>query len=178
MPNKKSRIIVLEDDRVSRRLVAHILEQAGYEVIECSEGRDAIHLAQMHPPQAMIVDVMLPDMRGTQVVGELKKYPQCRDVKSIFLTGILKQKAGDATRAVSFKVEGEDYPALPKPLSPSVLLPLLRRSLGSWHALSADQEPNQPMPANTERKGIGAISAPVERQPIIENIDKSPLWKR
>lgn len=65
---RKPRILILEDDRSSRKMLVMILEKAGYVVLDCGEGRDAIHMACMHPPEVMLVDVMLPDMNGTDVV--------------------------------------------------------------------------------------------------------------
>ncbi len=116
----KHRVVVVEDDRTSRKLIARILEQAGYDVLECGEGKDALHIVEMNPPRAMIVDVMLPDMRGTKIVEELTYNNDCRFTKYLFLTGLLSKKSQKAS--YFFEIEGERYRALPKPIRKGQLL--------------------------------------------------------
>lgn len=120
---KKYRIFVVEDDRTSRKLLSRMLEKEGYDVVECYEGRDAIHLATEWPPTAMLIDVVLPDMQGTEIIEALEEYPQCRHIKSLFLTGLLKKKAED--QKFHFKIKGINYRALPKPIQKPKLLSLL-----------------------------------------------------
>ena len=121
----KDRILVLEDDRTSRKLLARTLESAGYDVIECAEGKDAIHFTMMYPPRVIVADVMLPDISGTEVVEELKKLPACRHMKTIFLTGLLSKKESDLKLTYKFEVGGKHYRALSKPVRKTLLLKLL-----------------------------------------------------
>ncbi|MCH6256224.1 response regulator [Puniceicoccaceae bacterium K14] len=122
---RKPRVFVIEDDRPSRRMICKILEKAGYDPIECPEGRDAIHMALMHPPEAMLVDVMLPDMQGTEVVKELEARKDCQFIEYIFLTAILSERAGNKNSKFFFEVEDKRYQALPKPIKKRILLELL-----------------------------------------------------
>lgn len=126
---RKHRIFVLEDDRVSRKLITHCLDDAGYESIECPEGKDALHGAELWPPTVMIVDVMLPDMQGTDLVALLREDTALRDIRIIFLTGILKGKpVGNEHR---FKIGDEFFPALAKPINFPQLLDLVAREVGT-----------------------------------------------
>lgn len=118
---------MVEDDRTTRKLLIRILEEAGYDVIDCGEGRDGIHLAQMSQPIAMLIDVMLPDMEGTKIVEELEYLPNCRYIKSIFLTSILKNK--ERGTKYRFEIEGKEYKALAKPVRKSHLLKLLKEAI-------------------------------------------------
>lgn len=122
MPSAKNkhRIVVVEDDRTSRKLLTRILEQAGYDALECGEGRDALHIAEMNAPRAMVIDVMLPDMQGQKIVEELTHNKDCRFTKYIFLTGILSKK--DSSKNYFFKIDGKRYRALPKPVRKGQLL--------------------------------------------------------
>ncbi|MBD5780531.1 response regulator [Pelagicoccus sp. NFK12] len=119
-PKSKHRVVVVEDDRTSRKLITRILEQAGYDVLECGEGKDALHIAEMNPPRAMIVDVMLPDMKGTKIVEELTYNNDCRFTKYLFLTGILANRA--AKPNYFFQIDGARYRALSKPIRKGQLL--------------------------------------------------------
>lgn len=116
----KHRVVVVEDDRTSRKLIAKILEQAGYDVLECGEAKDALHIVEMNPPRAMIIDVMLPDMKGTKIVEELSYNNDCRFTKYFFLTGILAKKSHKPN--YFFEIDGERYRALPKPIRKGQLL--------------------------------------------------------
>ncbi|MDQ8179254.1 response regulator [Pelagicoccus sp. SDUM812005] len=116
----KHRVVVVEDDNTSRKLIARILEQAGYDVLECAHGKDALHIAEMNPPRAMIVDVMLPDTKGTKIVQELTYNKDCRFTKYLFLTGILSKRSEKSN--YFFEIDGERYRALPKPIRKGQLL--------------------------------------------------------
>lgn len=170
---------MLEDDRTSRKLLVWILEQAGYDVIECSEGRDAIHMSMMNPPAVIVVDVMLPDMRGTDVVEELLSLPACRHIKSIFLTGILTRKAQESDSQFHFDVNGRSYRALAKPVRKSVLLRLLRETVAEADAEAQER-------ARADRRGAApdseharqGVSADAAAPDIDEDAMKnSPLWE-
>lgn len=122
-PRSKHRIVVVEDDRTSRKILASIIENAGYNVIECAEAKDALHIVEMWPPEAMVIDVMLPDMQGTELVEELSQNPEFRFTQCIFLTGILSKK--DANNDYFFDVKGVPHRALSKPVKKNHLLQLL-----------------------------------------------------
>ena len=65
------KIILLEDDRSSSRLLATFLEKKGFDVIESREGRYAIELSIKERPDLLIADIMLPDMNGSEAVKQL-----------------------------------------------------------------------------------------------------------
>lgn len=120
---KKHRIFVIEDDRVTRKLITRCLDEAGYESVECPEGKDAIHAAEMWAPTAMIVDVMLPDCQGPDIVEEILEDPRCKDIKVVFLTSILANKP--ANSHYYFNIAGKRYPAMRKPIDFKKLLALI-----------------------------------------------------
>lgn len=135
---QKHRVIVVEDDRTSRALICGILQNAGYDTLECSEGRDALHMAEMNPPRAMVIDVMLPDMQGTRIVEELSLNNDCRFTKCLFLTGILSKKPKD--KKYYFDLAGKRYKALAKPIRKSQLLEHLAASVKSSQELELSEK--------------------------------------
>ena len=66
------RILVVEDDEKSRRLLADVLGWHGYEVAAAASGEDGLALARMHRPQAALLDIQLPGIDGYQVLAELR----------------------------------------------------------------------------------------------------------
>ncbi len=122
------KIILLEDDRASARLVSTFLRTKGYEVIESHEGRGAIELALREKPDLLIADVLLPDMHGSEAVKQLRASQTLYDLKVLFLTSLLS-KSSTAGQETRLTVSGREYPALSKPFKPALLAEIVERLL-------------------------------------------------
>lgn len=57
------KILIADDDVVTLRLVGQVLQRQGYEIIEASNGSQAVAQARSETPNLIILDVMMPDMR-------------------------------------------------------------------------------------------------------------------
>jgi CheY-like chemotaxis protein len=66
------RVLAVDDDAVSRRLVTAALEEGGFEVIEATGGRDGIERARAAPVDLIVCDLMMPDVDGFAVVAALQ----------------------------------------------------------------------------------------------------------
>ena len=122
------KIILLEDDRASARLLSTFLESKGYRVMESHEGRFAIELALREKPDLLIADILLPDMHGSEAVKQLRASSVTHDLKVLFLTSLLN-KSNSAGQETRLTVSGRDYPALSKPFKPAVLAEVVDRLL-------------------------------------------------
>lgn len=127
MPDSK-KIILLEDDKASARLLSTFLESKGYDVQESYEGRFAIEMALRETPDLMIVDVLLPDMHGSEAVKKLTATDRMHDMKVLFLTSLLS-KSTEAGKVTRLKVAGKEYPALSKPFKPASLEAIVAKML-------------------------------------------------
>ena len=79
------RILVIDDDADIREIIAEMLMDAGYEVVEASSGREGIRLFRHVPFDLVITDLIMPEKDGLEVVMELRKdFPE---VKIITLSG-------------------------------------------------------------------------------------------
>lgn len=123
------KIILLEDDKASARLVSTFLESKGYQVAESYEGRFAIEMALREKPDLLIADVLLPDMHGSEAVKQLRGSASMHDLKVLFLTSLLS-KSNTAGQETKLTVAGREYPALSKPFKPAVLAEIVDRILG------------------------------------------------
>lgn len=86
----KKRILVVDDDPMMTSLVTNNLEQTGlYEVRTENLGRRAIEAAREFRPDLILLDVMMPDMLGTEIAAQLQADPVLRTTKFIFLTGVV-----------------------------------------------------------------------------------------
>ena len=105
-------VVVVEDDRKIARVVALYLEEAGYRVVLADTGRKALEAAKKETPLLVILDLMLPDTSGEQVIQE----QELGDVPVIILTS----KSSEEDRVVGFARGADDY--VVKPFRPRELV--------------------------------------------------------
>lgn len=72
--NGGKRILVVDDERDVRSLVCHILLDQGYQVDSAVDGRDALDKIQASPPDLVVLDLMMPELDGWQVLRELQSF--------------------------------------------------------------------------------------------------------
>ena len=82
-----ARILVVEDEAGIRALVRKILRRQGYEVLEASNGDEALIVCREHPGtlDLLITDVMMPQMGGRELVDRMRE--QCRGMKVLYVSG-------------------------------------------------------------------------------------------
>lgn len=109
------RILVVDDEPDITALVAYHLAKAGYRVSTAANGPDALKAAREERPDVVILDVMLPGVSGYDVLAELRRREETRDVGVILLTA--RREEPDRIRGLS--LGADDY--LTKPFSPAEL---------------------------------------------------------
>jgi CheY-like chemotaxis protein len=81
------RILIVDDEDDIREVAQVSLELVGqYEVLTASSGRDGVQSARNEHPDAILLDVMMPDMDGPATLAELLADPLTRDIPVVFLT--------------------------------------------------------------------------------------------
>ena len=86
MSDKGARILYIEDDHASRRLVERVLTSRGYEVYVASEGLEGINLAREKNPELILMDINLPNMDGREITTRLRSLPNFSNVPIVALT--------------------------------------------------------------------------------------------
>jgi two-component system, chemotaxis family, chemotaxis protein CheY len=83
--NTMSSVLVVDDEDQVRQLIRETLEQAGYQVTEARDGKDALQQYRLAPADLVIMDILMPDQDGLESIATLKReYP---NVKIIAITG-------------------------------------------------------------------------------------------
>jgi two-component system OmpR family response regulator len=82
------RILVVDDNQELLSLLTQLFENAGYEVVAASRGKQAVELARAQPPLAAVLDILLPDMMGYHLADALRK--EQPELPLIFITGVFK----------------------------------------------------------------------------------------
>jgi CheY-like chemotaxis protein len=82
----KKKILIIEDDLKCRMLGKDLLEIAGFEVLEATHGSEGIALALKERPDAIVMDLRLPDMRGGEIARELRRNAATGEFPIIYVT--------------------------------------------------------------------------------------------
>ena len=109
------RILVVDDEPDITALVAYHLAKTGYRVSTATNGADALRSAREERPDIVVLDLMLPGLSGYEVLAELRKRDETRDVGVILLTA----RREEADRIKGLSLGADDY--LTKPFSPHEL---------------------------------------------------------
>jgi two-component system phosphate regulon response regulator PhoB len=99
-----ARILVIEDERDLQKVLEFNLSQAGHEVLTSVSGRTGLQLARERHPDLVVLDLMLPDVPGTEVCRTLKREPQTSDIAVLMLTA----KGEEVDRIVGFILGADD----------------------------------------------------------------------
>ncbi len=114
------RVLVCDDEHQILRALRALLREAGFEVETTATAQEALDAAAIRPPDAAIIDLMLPDGNGIEVCRELRSWSQ---MPILVLSAI-----GDETQKVQALDAGaDDY--VTKPFNPVELAPLVRKLL-------------------------------------------------
>ena len=101
-------VLIVDDEPSIRRFLRHILEAEGFLVIESRSGEDAVAIAFREKPSLVLLDLVLPDIDGFEVLSRLKEKEDTKDIPVIILSII---EDGDRC----FRLGASDY--LPKPIN-------------------------------------------------------------
>ena len=121
-----ARVLVIEDESDLRQVLGYNLREAGHEVSVAASGGEGLKLARERRPEIVLLDLMLPDLPGTQVCRALRGDPNLGSNVSIL---ILTARGEEIDRVLGFELGADDY--VTKPFSMRELLlrvqALLRR---------------------------------------------------
>jgi len=110
------RVLIVDDDPDIQKLVSYNLGQAGFAVTTAGTGRNALEAVQKHPPDLIILDLMLPDVDGMEVCRTLRQRDSSRHIPIIMLTA----RSEEIDRVIGFELGADDY--VMKPFSPRELV--------------------------------------------------------
>ena len=110
------RILIVEDERDLQKVLEYNLRQAGHKTWGALGGKEGLRLAREHLPDLVLLDLMLPDLLGTEVCKVLKKDPKTAAIPVLMLTA----KGEEVDRIVGFELGADDY--VVKPFSVRELL--------------------------------------------------------
>ena len=108
----KQKILVVEDDESTNKVISEVMKAEGYEVFRAFDGERALELFFEHKMSLVLLDIMLPKKSGLEVLKEIKEYS---NVPVVMLTAM----GDEYTQIKSFDMQADEY--VTKPFSPIVL---------------------------------------------------------
>jgi diguanylate cyclase (GGDEF)-like protein len=119
----QERILVADDDPALCLLLRETLQEAGYEVLIASDGDELVRIAQDHPPDLLLIDLMMPLMDGFEAIRQLRNDTRTSHLPMIILTA----RSASSEVVVGFDTGADDY--IVKPYDIDVLLARIRSHL-------------------------------------------------
>ncbi|MCL4260614.1 MAG: response regulator [Anaerolineales bacterium] len=121
-----AKILIAEDERDIRELVAFTLRFAGHEVFPASNGEEAVELAAKSGPDLILMDVRMPRMTGYEACEAMKADPKLKDIPVVFLSA----KGQESEIQQGMDVGAEEY--LLKPFVPDELSARIKTILAKF----------------------------------------------
>jgi two-component system OmpR family response regulator len=117
------KILVVDDDPHIREVVCFALQKAGYATVSAENGKQALDCFARERPALVVLDILMPEMDGTEVCRRLRAAPASAHVPILFVSS----KDDEVDRIVGLELGGDDYVA--KPFSPRELVARVRAIL-------------------------------------------------
>ena len=126
-------VVVADDSRIFRALVAEVLRESGLEVFEAANGREALDAVLNHRPDLIVLDALMPFLSGFDVLTKLReRIPEYKPVVFI-VTAVYKSRRWESEARQQYQVQ--EY--LEKPLEPEDLLKAVNRHFPGFSHLQS-----------------------------------------
>jgi DNA-binding response OmpR family regulator len=120
---EKRKVLLVEDDESVRQLVRVTLQMNDFEVVEAKDGLEGLLLLEMHHPDAVVLDLMMPDVGGERMLAQLRATPETKRTPVVIITG----KPEVAPEVIGL-VGRENF--FPKPFDPDAVIARLNAMVG------------------------------------------------
>ncbi len=175
----QARILVVDDEQDILMLIAYNLRKEGYQVDTVQSGQKALEIIRNNPPDAVILDLLLPDIDGVEVCRKIRQNRRYSQMPVLMLTA----RTEDSDIVTGLEVGADDY--ITKPFSPAVLLARLRTSLRrsagedaphntavllKLHGITIDTARHE------VRCGTNTVALSATEFAILEFLARSPGW--
>ena len=99
------RVLLIDDEEDVRTLASFCIEiETGWEILTAANGREGLKIAETEQPDAILLDVMMPDLDGLQTIDRLKTNPKTKQIPVVFITA--KAQASDRRRFYAAGAKG------------------------------------------------------------------------
>lgn len=129
----KPLILIVEDEAALQKLLAYNLEAAGFEVAQAFDGEEALTLLAERTPDLIILDWMIPQLSGLELLRRIRRRPEHAHIPVVMLTA----RTEEPDRLRGLELGADDY--VTKPFSPAELIARIRAVLRRVRPMLTDQ---------------------------------------
>lgn len=123
-------ILIVDDEPYMIRLLQHHVERAGYKMVKAVNGREALEKVGSEKPDLIIMDVMMPELNGLEVLSQIRESPETAELPVIIMTA-------NAQRFTKEEAEAAGVSAfLTKPFSPTQLMLQIQNQLDEENSVA------------------------------------------
>jgi diguanylate cyclase (GGDEF)-like protein len=115
MKTLEQTILIVDDDKINRKMLKELLQEQA-KIVFAKNGKQAVELARKHVPDLILLDVIMPDLSGFDVIEVLKNNPKTMSISVIFVTGL----ANEDDEERGFNLGGCDY--IYKPFKSNIVI--------------------------------------------------------
>ena len=138
-PLRKIVVLIIEDSTTVRHLYRMTFEKEGFEVLEAGNGRDGWVLAYQKMPDAIVLDMILPDIHGLEVLKKIRSNSTTKSIPVLALTSLREIK--DVQQAINL---GANYYSVKGSDSPEKIVNMIYKLLKRTATKSLKNEPLKP----------------------------------
>ncbi|MDX1672585.1 MAG: response regulator transcription factor [Balneolaceae bacterium] len=128
-------VLVVDDEQDLLDLIEYNLKKEGFEVLKAEDGAEGLEMAHEYAPDLILLDIMMPQMSGLEVLEILREDEELHRIPVIFLTA----RGDENTEVEGLNMGGDDY--ITKPISTRKLLSRIKAVLRRYNDL--EKEPNR-----------------------------------
>ncbi|GIW96868.1 MAG: hypothetical protein KatS3mg111_0201 [Pirellulaceae bacterium] len=148
-PQRRLRILVVDDHESNRHLAATILTKRGHECIEAASGQEALKAVQNGKFDVILMDIQMPDMDGFQATQAIRDIQRQRGTFTPVIALTAHAMKGDKEKCLQAGMDGY----IAKPLRPRELITLVESVVGSDEAVAKSKTAPDGLPAGAHRSG-------------------------
>jgi len=119
-----AKILIADDSDMMRKIAKMTIEKGGYQVVEASNGAQAVELAQKELPQLILLDAEMPEMDGWEASKAIKANPATSSIPVLLCTG--HDLSGEEDQLKESGISGY----VTKPYNPSQMLAKIKETIG------------------------------------------------
>jgi len=127
MTKKGKTILVVDDSPVMQKITEKTLKNNNFTVYSAYDGAECLSEAKVKLPDIILMDVILPDSNGKEIVEKLQSDPDTKKIPIIFTTNTLSLEVDDGSQV--FEINGYKYRAFAKPLHYRKLVSAIRKEI-------------------------------------------------
>lgn len=169
---KQGKILIIDDEFPMRYLIEHQLRRQGFDVIMAKDGPSGIKAAQMHQPDVIVLDAMMPGMDGFEVCAQVRSEPETTSIPIIFLTALETKEY----KSRAYALGADDY--LTKPFQADELLAHISAILRRSHRIQTgilNKNKGQIVSLYSPKGGVGTTTLAIQLAESISIHEDKPV---